>query len=357
MGKKVAVGLSGGVDSAVTAYLMQRAGHEVIGVTSLNYAESRCCDSRSVFEAKRVAEQLGFPYHTIDVILPFKQKVVEAFKDAYQAGLTPNPCTVCNAEVRFEELFDEAEWRFEVAAIATGHYARVRQDAATGRYQLLRGKDATKDQSYMLYRLDQRQLARVIFPLGELTKAETRAIAEQIGLSVAKKPDSQDVCFVMGDTVGFLQREIGDRLSPGPIVDLDGRVLGTHEGIAYYTVGQRKGLGLTSPHPLYVVRLEAETNTVVVGPRAAVFVDTLVAREVNWVSWARPVEPFRAEVQIRYRTAPAPALVTPTASGVRIDFDSGQFAASPGQVAAVYVGELLVCGGIIAPEAQSKSRP
>lgn len=349
MGKKVAVGLSGGVDSAVAAHLLLQAGHDLIGVTSLNYAESRCCDARSVFEAKRVAEFLGVPYHTIDVILPFKQKVVETFKEGYKAGLTPNPCTICNAEVRFEELFDEAEWRFGVEAIATGHYARVRPDPETGRFQLLRGKDPTKDQSYMLYRLDQRQLARVIFPLGELTKAETRAIAEALGLSVAKKPDSQDVCFVMGDTLGFLQREIGDQLSEGPIVDVAGNVLGQHQGIAYYTVGQRKGLGLTSPHPLYVVRLEPLTNTVVVGPREAVFVDSLEAHEVNWVSWARPADRFRAAVQIRYRTAPAAAWVTPTAEGIRIAFDEGQFAASPGQVAAVYVDELLVCGGVITP--------
>lgn len=348
MAKKVAIGLSGGVDSAVAAHLLLEAGHELVGVTSLNYAESRCCDARSVFEAKRVAEFLGFPYHTIDLILPFKQRVVEAFTAGYEAGLTPNPCTICNAEVRFEELFDEAEWRFEVEAMATGHYARTRYSPEHGRYQLLRGVDPSKDQSYMLYRLDQRQLSRVIFPLGGLHKAETRAIAEKIGLSIAHKADSQDVCFVMGDTLGFLKREIGDRLSPGPIVDTTGKRLGTHEGIAYYTVGQRKGLGLTSEKPLYVVRLERETNTVVVGPREAVFVDALVSREVNWVSWARPEAPFRAEVQIRYKTPPAAATVTPTDDGFRIDFDEGQFAASPGQVAAVYVGDVLVAGGVIA---------
>lgn len=348
MAKKVAIGLSGGVDSAVAAYLLQQAGYELVGVTSLNYAESRCCDARSVFEAKRVAEFLGFPYHTIDLILPFKQRVVEAFTEGYEAGLTPNPCTICNAEVRFEELFDEAEWRFEAEAIATGHYARVRYSEEHGRYQLVRGVDASKDQSYMLYRLDQRQLARAIFPLGELHKTETRAIAEQIGLEVAKKADSQDVCFVMGDTLGFIKREIGDRLSPGPIVDTEGKRLGTHEGIAYYTVGQRKGLGITSAQPMYVVRLEPATNTVVVGPREAVLVDSLVSREVNWVSWARPDAPFRAEVQIRYKTTPAPSTVTPTEDGFRIDFDEGQFAASPGQVAAVYAGDVLVAGGVIA---------
>lgn len=349
MGRKVAVGLSGGVDSAVAAHLLKQQGHEIVGVTSINYAESRCCDTRSLMEAKRIAEFLGIPYHTIDLILPFKQKVVDAFTAGYMAGITPNPCTICNSEVRFEELFDEAEWRFEVDAIATGHYARVRYSEAHGRYQLSRGWDATKDQSYMLYRLDQRQLGRCLFPLGELQKSETRAIAERLGLAVAKKPDSQDVCFVMGDTLGFLQRTIGDQLSEGPIVDEEGRQVGKHQGIAYYTVGQRKGLGVASSVPLYVVRLDATTNTVVVGPREAVFVDHLEVSEVNWVSWAPMHAAFRAMVQIRYKTPPAGAWVTPHADGLRIDFDEGQFAASPGQVAAVYVEDVLVAGGLIMP--------
>lgn len=346
MALKIAVGMSGGVDSAVAAHLLKEAGHELIGVTSLNYPESRCCDMRSVFEAKRIAEQLGIPYHTIDVILPFKQRVVDAFLAGYQAGLTPNPCTVCNGEIRFEELFDEAEWRFGVTAFATGHYARVREQ--DGRFQLLRGIDPLKDQSYMLYRLDQRQLSRCIFPLGELRKGETREIAERIGLSVSKKPDSQDICFTMGDTPGFLQRELGDSLQPGPIVDCNGMVLGSHAGIAFYTIGQRKGLGLAHPFPLYVVRLDERTNSVVVGPRGAVFSSSLTATNVNWVSWTCPEAPFRAEAQIRYKSPPAPALVTPTEEGMRIDFDDDQFGASPGQVAAVYVGEVLVAGGVIA---------
>jgi tRNA-specific 2-thiouridylase len=345
--QRIAVGLSGGVDSAVAAYLLQREGYEVIGVTSLNYAESRCCDMGSVLQAKAVSERLGFPYHVIDVLRPFKHKVVDAFTEGYLKGLTPNPCTVCNAEIRFEELFDEAEWRFGVTAIATGHYARVQPDPETGRYQLLRGVDATKDQSYMLYRLDQRQLARVRFPLGGMRKSETRAIAEELGLAVAKQADSQDVCFVMGDTVGFLKRELGDRLSPGPIVDVSGRRLGEHEGLAYYTVGQRKGLGLTSRYPLYVVRLEEPSNTVVVGPKEAVFAPSLVAREVNWVSRERSSESFRAEVQIRYKTPPAWATITPEGDRMEVAFDEPQFAASPGQVAAVYEGELLIAGGVI----------
>lgn len=345
MALRVAVGMSGGVDSAVAAHLLKEAGHELIGVTSLNYPESRCCDMRSVFEAKHIAEQLGIPYHTIDVIMQFKQRVVDAFIEGYQAGLTPNPCTVCNGEIRFEELFDEAEWRFGVEKFATGHYARVRfQD---GRFQLLRGVDPAKDQSYMLYRLDQRQLSRSLFPLGNMRKGETREIAERIGLSVSKKPDSQDICFTMGDTPGFLRRELGNRLQPGPIVDLQGQQLGTHAGIAYYTIGQRKGLGIAHPVPLYVVRLDERTHSVVVGPREAVFTSSLVARNVNWVSWSNPNEPFRAEAQIRYKSPSAPALVTPTPEGMRIDFDQAQFGASPGQVAAVYAGEILVAGGII----------
>lgn len=345
---KIAVGMSGGVDSAVAAYLLKEAGHELVGVTSLNYPESRCCDMRSVFEAKRIAEQLAIPYHTIDLILQFKQRVVDAFLEGYQAGLTPNPCTICNGEIRFEELFDEAEWRFGAEAIATGHYARVRKEGE--RYQLLRGLDPRKDQSYMLYRLDQRQLSRVIFPLGELRKEETRQIAERINLSVSRKPDSQDICFTMGDTPGFLQRELGDRLKPGPIVDQSGKVLGTHAGIACYTIGQRKGLGIAHPVPLYVVRLDERTNSVVVGPKEAVFSTSLVARNVNWVSWSRPEAPFKAAVQIRYKSAPAAALVTPMEEGIRIDFAEEQFGASPGQVAAVYVGELLVAGGVISKD-------
>lgn len=346
---KLAVGMSGGVDSAVAAALLLEAGHEVHGVTSINYQASRCCDARSIFGAKSICDQLGIPYRTIDVILPFKQKVVDAYLDGYLAGVTVNPCTICNGEVRFEEIFDEAEWYDGVEAFATGHYARIRQDDATGRWQLLRGQDTGKDQSYMLYRLQQHQLARTLFPLGELAKPEVRRVAERLQLEVAHKPDSQDICFISDDHASFMRAQRGDAIQPGDIVDLDGRVLGRHEGVALYTVGQRRGLGIAAPYPLYVVALDAEANTVVVGPRTAACVSEFVAEQFNWVSLPEQTEPLQAEVQVRYKSPPVPATLIPEGpTRVRIRFDEPQFGVSPGQAGVAYLGEVLVGGGVIA---------
>lgn len=341
---RVAIGLSGGVDSAVAAHLLLQAGHEVTGVTSLNYPESRCCDARAVLGAQQLARQLGIPFHTVDVQRPFRQQVVEPYVAGYLAGRTPNPCTVCNGEIRFEELFEEAEWRFGAEALATGHYARVSGDEIP---RLLRGLDPAKDQSYMLYRLTPRQLRRTLFPLGELTKERTRALAAELGLAAAHTPDSQDVCFVQGDQPGFLRRMAGDRLQPGPIVDEAGQLLGTHAGLAFYTVGQRRGLGIASAQPLYVLRLDVATNRVVVGPRAATRGQRLVAAEVNWIAGAPPDAPFEAEVQIRYRSAATPARVTPTALGFEVELAIPQFALTPGQAAVIYRGDELVGGGVI----------
>jgi tRNA-specific 2-thiouridylase len=348
MTKRVAVGMSGGVDSAVAAVLLQRAGYDVIGVTSINYQASRCCDARSILGAKALADQLGIPYQTIDVILPFRQKVVDAYIAGYQAGVTVNPCTICNSEIRFEELFDEAEWQFDTACIATGHYARIRQDEATGRWQLLRGLDPAKDQSYMLYRLRQEQLARTLFPLGEMHKGDVRALASELNLSVANKPDSQDICFVMDGHAAFMKEQVGDAMQPGPIVDVQGQVLGRHEGIAVYTVGQRRGLGIAHPVPLYVVAIEAATNTVVVGPRELAVAPALIARDFRWSSMAPQTAPFRAEIQVRYKGAPIPATLTPRDDGsVLVTFDAPQFGVSPGQAAVAYHDDLLLGGGII----------
>lgn len=345
---RVAMALSGGVDSGVAAHLLKSNGYDLVGVTSLNFPESRCCDMKSVFDAARIAKQLGFPYHTIDVLQSFKEKVIDAFTEGYLQGITPNVCTICNSEVRFEELFEEAAWRYEVDAIASGHYARTRFDAETGRWQLLRGVDPTKDQSYMLYRLRQDQLERCLFPLGEKTKEEVRAIAQAIGLEVSKKPDSQDICFAAGDTRKFLEERIGSQLSPGPIVDVSGKPLGTHQGIAYYTVGQRRGLGIAHPHPLYVVRIDAPSNTVIVGPIDAAHDREAKVRDVRWVSIAPSSTPLRVSAQVRYRSAAMPAMLFPEADGTfRLQFEEPIFAVTPGQAAAFYQGDLLLGGGVL----------
>ncbi len=348
MPKRVAMALSGGVDSGVAAYLLQSQGYDLVGVTSLNFPESRCCDMKSVFDAARIAKQLGFPYHTIDVLQSFKEKVIDAFTEGYKQGITPNVCTICNSEVRFEELFEEAAWRYDVEAIASGHYARNRFDPESNRWQLLRGLDPTKDQSYMLYRLRQEQLERCLFPLGDKTKEEVRAIARDIGLEVSRKPDSQDICFAAGDTRKFLEDRIGSQLAPGPIVDVSGKTLGQHQGIAYYTVGQRRGLGIAHPHPLYVVRIDAATNTVVVGPIDAAHDQAATVRDVRWVSIARPSEPLRVSAQVRYRSTAMPAQLVPLdGDRVRLEFEEPIFAVTPGQVAAFYQGDLLLGGGVL----------
>lgn len=357
MSKRVAVAMSGGVDSSVTAYLMRQAGHEVMGITMEIWPNSRCCNTEAMKDAGDVARQLEMPHEKFNFVETFKQKVVDNFTASYMAGLTPNPCAICNSDFKFAELFEMARERFGAEYVATGHYVRVRYDEGSGRYQLLKALDENKDQTYFLYSLSQEQLARTIFPVGEMEKPAVRAIARELGFAVADKPESQDLCF-SADPQAFLREQLGEAIVPGPIKDLNGKVLGEHTGIVNYTIGQRRGLGIAAPEPLFVIRIDAEANTVWVGPKEATMGTMLVAENVNWVSIAEPSEPITAEVKIRYRSPAARAIVEPLGNGrVLIRFFEPQMAISPGQVACMYDGEALLGGGLIAKESGRQAAP
>lgn len=357
MAERVAVAMSGGVDSSVTAHLLVQQGYEGVGISMIIWPNSRCCNNEAQRDAAEIAAQVGLPFHKFDFVETFQKKVVDNFTSSYLAGITPNPCAICNSDFKFLELFAMAREKFGCERVATGHYARVRFDEASGRWQLLRALDETKDQTYYLYGLSQAQLARCIFPVGELRKPEVRAIARELGFVVADKPESQDLCF-SADPQGFIREQVGDQIVPGEIVDLEGRVLGRHLGIVNYTVGQRRGLGIASEAPLYVVRLDAEKAQVVVGPREATLGTTLVAEAMNWISIGEPAEPFEAEVKIRYRSPAARAIVEPLGGGrIRIRFFEPQAAITPGQVTVLYDGDLVLGGGLIAKEPVAMNRP
>jgi tRNA-specific 2-thiouridylase len=350
MPERIAIAMSGGVDSSVAAHLLTKAGHEGVGISMVIWPNSRCCNTEAIRDAGDVAAQLGIPFQQFDFVEDFRKKVVDNFTNAYMNGLTPNPCAICNSDFKFLELFAMAREKFSCEKVATGHYARVRQNPETGRWQLLKALDPNKDQSYMLYNLSQEQLSRCIFPVGELAKPEVRAIARELGFVVADKPESQDLCF-SEDPQAFLREQLGDRIQPGAIVDLDGNELGRHLGIVYYTVGQRRGLGLSAPEPLYVIRIEPETHRVVVGTKEATLGTTMVVEAINWSSIERPTEAFEAEVKIRYKSAPARAIVEPLDGGrALIRFFEAQHAISPGQVACMYDGDIMLAGGLIAKE-------
>ncbi len=341
MNKRVLVGLSGGVDSAVAAYLLREAGYEVLGLTlwlwdPTGKMENRCC---SVDTAALAARELGIPHEVVLAHEEFRRRVVEPSLRAYQKGITPNPCTFCNREVRFALLVQEADKR-GMEYVATGHHARVRKN---GLARLLRGQDPVKDQSYFLYSLTQEELARALFPVGEKTKAEIRALAAKLGLTAAVLPESQDLCFAP-QGIGALVPDP----RPGPIVDLQGRVLGQHKGLAFYTVGQRRGLGLTSPLPLYVVDLDPQRNAVIVGPEEALYAHGLVAQELHWIGGSPPGPQFEAWVQIRYRSSAAPARVEVRGDEAWVQFQAPQRAVTPGQAAVFYQGEEVLGGGVIA---------
>ena len=351
---RVLVALSGGVDSAVAAALLVEQGYKVFGAMLRLWAEprsgdvcaNRCCTPEAVDRARRVADQLDIPFYLINAQVPFKAQVVDYFVAEYAAGRTPNPCVVCNRTIRFGLLL-ERTLAVGGTFMATGHYARVRSVA--GSYQLLRGRDAHKDQSYFLHVLTQGQLAHVLFPVGELTKEEVRAVARQCGLPVADQPESQDLCFLTdGDYRRFLTQQAPHLFRPGPIRDTSGRVLGQHDGLPAYTIGQRKGLGITAPEPLYVLAIEPAENALVVGTAEELGQDECLIEKMHYVSGEAPTVAFRATAQIRYQAQASAVTATPLPRGkVQVRFDSRQRDITPGQFLVLYDGKVVLGGGVI----------
>ncbi|TCL69367.1 tRNA (5-methylaminomethyl-2-thiouridylate)-methyltransferase [Hydrogenispora ethanolica] len=356
--QRVIMAMSGGVDSSVAAALLLEAGYEVIGMTmqiwqtDLPYdleAEGGCCSLGAVEDARSVANKLGIPYYVVNMQAPFREKVIDYFVAEYLEGRTPNPCIICNQELKFNNLLDKAK-ALDGKYVATGHYVRREQDPSTGRWILRKGLDLTKDQSYALYGLTQAQLESSLFPLGGHTKTSIRQKAAELGLRVADKPDSQEICFVPDqDYRRFIDEYRPGAVRPGKIVDKTGKVLGEHSGIINYTIGQRKGLGIASSVPLFVTEIRPETNEIVVGLADEVFADRLVAEALNWIAIPALQDELRVEAKIRYAAPPAPAVVRPLPEGrVEVLFDMPQRAITPGQSVVFYQGDLVVGGGVIA---------
>ena len=365
----MAVAMSGGVDSSLAAALLLEQGFEVVGFTMQLWPREReedvppgmrgCCGVDAIDSARRVARHLGIRHYVLNLREPFERFVIDPFCDEYAEGRTPNPCIRCNTFVKFGPLLHRAR---EIGAekLATGHYARVtragqaqacgtRGDGESGRWKLLRGADSGKDQSYSLYGLTQEQLAHALLPLGELTKQETRHRAAKLGLPTAERAESQEICFITGENYRqYLERRRPEVAAPGPIVDREGRRIGRHRGVAFYTIGQRQGLGIAHGRPLYVVGIDIERNRLIVGEMEEATARGLLMREVNYVSVERlPDEGMRLAAKIRSGASPAPCVATPENGRVRVDFAQPEWAVSPGQAAVCYDGETVAVGGVI----------
>ncbi|MBS4008853.1 MAG: tRNA 2-thiouridine(34) synthase MnmA [Clostridium sp.] len=357
--KRVVVAMSGGVDSSLCVALLKEQGFDVIGVTmrlwvSPDFEEEAkeaargCCSLSAVDDARRVADRMSIPFYVLNFKEAFRLQVVNNFVEEYRRGHTPNPCIACNRFMKFDLLLKRA-FELEASFLATGHYARIEYDQLLGRYRLKKARDIGKDQTYALYNLTQEQLAHSLFPLGEFLKSEVREMAAKYGLSVADKPDSQEICFIPDDDYKrFLREEINLKQEPGPIMDVAGNRLGTHHGLANYTVGQRKGLGLAVGRPLFVVALDVEKNTLIVGNDQDVYSSALIADDLNFILSPQLSEETRVTAKIRYHAKEASATLLPLRDGrIRLNFDEPERAVTPGQSVVFYVGDDVLGGGII----------
>ena len=356
--KRVVVAMSGGVDSSVTAALLKEEGYEVIGVTMQVWPSNRsadeverfggCCGLEAVKDARGVASRLDIPHYVLNFRDVFRRRVIADFCEEYKQGRTPNPCIRCNQHIKFDVLLNRAK-QLDAAFVATGHYARIEHNRVSGRYLLKKGVDPSKDQSYVLYVMTQDQLKHTLMPLGEYTKEKTRETAQELGLPVATKPESQEICFIPDDNYGkFLQEYVPEAARPGPILDKRGNILGRHRGILFYTIGQRKGLGISAKEPLYVVAIHREKNAIIVGSEGDVYADELVVSGANWVAIEQLAEPMEVKAKIRYRHREAEATITPMEKGnVYVKFREPQRAITPGQAVVFYKGDVLVGGGTI----------
>lgn len=352
---RVVVAMSGGVDSSVAAALLVEQGYDVVGLMMRLWSEpgmgpdapaNRCCTPDQMADARRVAGRLNIPFYVIDSQTVFREKIVQFFIDEHVKGRTPNPCIECNREIRFTYLLEYA-LALDAQYLATGHYVQVKEQ--NGRFHVYKGIDDNKDQSYVLHMLDQEKLSHVLFPLGEYTKPQVRELAQKFNLPVASKSESQDLCFLGdGDYRRFLQQYSQDVAQPGPILDMDGNPLGEHQGLFAYTIGQRKGLGISTPEPVYVVAKDAGRNALIVGPRSILGQQTLTVRDVNWVSGTVPDTAVDGEIKIRYKARPAAGEITSLPEGkAAVSFFEPVFGITPGQGAIFYQGAECIGGGII----------
>ncbi len=344
--KKVAIGMSGGVDSSVAAAMLLEKGYEVIGITMLLCEEGACLSSVEE-DARKVCEKLGIEHHVVDFRGEFKEKVVDYFVDEYLAGRTPNPCIACNKHLKFDAMLEKAK---ELGAdyIATGHYAKVLYNEDTGRYYLKQSEASGKDQTYVLYNLKQEQLKRLLMPLGDVeNKEEVRKYAEKIGLSTAGKPDSMEICFIPdNDYAGFIERNRNYKATEGDFVDKNGNVLGKHKGIIHYTVGQRKGLGVTFGKPMFVTKIDAENNRVVLGEKGEEFSEGLLCDNLNFITVEKITEPIKVWIKVRYSAKPALATLSMADENTaKVVFDQPQRAVTPGQAVVFYDDVNIVIGG------------